>query len=477
MVHRTLPGIVATVLAVSILACACSTAAAAPAPYRPLAGIDDESAPHIVAGYRAVFTCSAHFIAGRPLDDIERVELADVRRFGFPPPAIDSVRSLVIARDASGQTQRMAAFRPGLGCTLLPPEWGADDLQRLPAAPLLASSPPAASEAFPQGERVDLPADGIDPRYPALREVVERAFDARSYAAREGALSVAVLVLHRGRVVAERYRPGFGPDSGYRTWSTSKSITAALIGIAAAEGLIALDQPVGLAEFGAPGDGRAAITPRQLLWMSSGLFSGGSNSAAVYFGGQDVTSAATGGALEAPPGTRWKYANNDTLLLGLALRRALADDARYLRYPYEKLLHRIGMSHTIMETDHDGNFVASSQTWTTARDLARFGLLLASDGTWAGQRILPEGWVRFLATPAPTKPPADGEWGYGAQFWLLDRMPGVPPGTFTTAGRKGQFVTVVPGHDLVIVRTGVDPEGSNFVAERFVADVVRALRP
>lgn len=446
------------------------------APYRPLAGIDDESAPHIVAGYRALFTCSAHFTAERPLDDIERVELADVQRFGFPRPEIDASRALVIARDASGGTQRIAAFRPGMGCTLLAPAWSVADVKRLPVAPALPPRP-ASPQTFPLGEQVDLPASGIDPAYAALAVVLDRAFDGRSYAAREGALSIAVLVLHRGRVVAERYRPGFGPNSGYRTWSTSKSLTAALTGIAAADGLIALDQPLGLAEFGAPGDARAAITPRHLLWMSSGLFSGGSNSAAVYFGGQDVISAATGAALEAPPGTRWKYANNDTLLLGLALRRALADDARYLRYPYEKLLHRIGMYHTVMETDHDGSFVVSSQTWTTARDLARFGLLLANDGTWAGQRILPEGWVDFLVTPAPTKPPVDGEWGYGAQFWLLDRMPGVPPGTFTTAGRKGQFVTVVPGHDLVIVRTGVDPEGSNFVAERFVADVVRALRP
>jgi len=275
--------------------------------------------------------------------------------------------------------------------------------------------------------------------------------------------------------VAERYRPGFGSASGYRTWSTMKSITAALVGIAAGEGLIDLDAPLKLREWSGAGDARAGITPRQLLWMSSGLFSGGSNSAAVYFGGQDVVSAATGTALEAAPGTRWKYANNDTLLLGIALRRALDDDSRYLRYPYEKLLHRIGMFHTTPEVDHLGNFVVSSQTYTTARDLARFGLLLQHDGVWQGQRVLPEGWVKFLATPAPTRPPVPGEWGYGAQFWLFDQMPGVPRGTFATAGRKGQYVTVVPSHDLVIVRTGVDPEGSDFMQDRLVANIVRII--
>ena len=133
------------------------------------------------------------------------------------------------------------------------------------------------------------------------------------------------------------------------------------------------------------------------------------------------------------------------------------------------------MYHTRMETDHLGNFVGSSQTYTTARDLTRFGMLLANDGVWNGKRLLPEGWVKFSSTPAPTRPPVVGQWGYGAQFWLLDQMPGVPPGTFTTAGNKGQFVTVVPGHDLVIVRTGVDPEGKRWRQDRLVADVVEAL--
>ncbi|MCC7549829.1 MAG: beta-lactamase family protein [Burkholderiales bacterium] len=465
MLVRRLLGLVLVLLA---------TRAPAQTAYRPLAGIDDESAPHIVAGYRAIFTCSAHFVAGRALEDIERVELADTQRFGFPSPQIDEVRRLVHSRDADATLERIAVFRPGMGCSLLPPEWGVADADRLPFVRHDPVRRPAV--LFPAGDTVHLPPAGVDVSYPALSGVMERAFDGRSFAAKAGTLTTAVLVVHRGRLVAERYRPGFGPASGYRTWSTSKSITAALIGIAAGEGLIDLDAPLEFAQWSGPGDPRRAITGRHLLWMSSGLFSGGSNSAGVYFGGQDVASAATGGGLEARPGTRWKYANNDTLLLALALHRALADDARYLRYPYDRLLHRIGMYDTTMEVDHAGDFVASSQTYTTARDLARFGLLLLGDGMWQGQRILPQGWVRFLATPAPTKPPTDGQWGYGAQFWLLDRMPGVPAGTFSTAGRKGQYVTVVPGHDLVIVRTGVDPEGSDFAAHQLVADVVRAVQ-
>ncbi len=138
--------------------------------------------------------------------------------------------------------------------------------------------------------------------------------------------------------------------------------------------------------------------------MSSGLFSGGPNTYAIYFGGQDVISAATTTPLEAAPGTRWKYANNDTLLLLRALRHRLGDDLRYLRFPYDELLRPLGMYHTRMEIDHLGNFVGSSQTYTTARDLARFGMLLANDGVWNGKRLLPEGWVKFSRTPAPARP-------------------------------------------------------------------------
>ena len=443
-------------------------------PYQRPAGIAEEREPLIVAGHRALFTCSAHFFAGRPLDDIKRVELAEVEGLGYPDPVIDEQRRLVTAADVSGQIIRIAAFRDTMGCALLPPDWRMGDVPRLPYVEYVAA-PDVRNLPFPAGDRVELPADGLDTRYRPLAPVLERAFDGKSYGESQGVVTTALIVAKDGKIVAERYRPGFGIYSGYRTWSTAKSISAALIGIAAGKGVLDIDGPADIPEWDNTGDPRRAITYKHLLWMSSGLFSGGSNSNAVYFGGQDVISAATTTSLEVAPGTRWKYANNDTLLLLRALRHRLADDLRYLRFPYDELLHPLGMHHTRMETDHLANFVGSSQTYTTARDLTRFGLLLANDGVWNAKRLLPEGWVKFSSTPAPTRPPAAGQWGYGAQFWLLDQMPGVPPGTFTTAGRKGQFVTVVPGHDLVIVRTGVDPDRARWQQERLVAEVVAAL--
>ena len=463
----------------SLCFCLLPLSVAAAQPYQMPAGAADHEAPDIVAGYRAIFTCSAHFFAGRPLSDILKVELVDVQGKGFPDPVIDEKRQLVFASDPTLKYRRIAAYRPDMGCTLLPPHWQLSDVPRLPNV-AYAPAPDVSGLAFPAGDKVGLPADGVDPSYPQLASVLTKAFDGVTHAKVPGTVTTAVLVIKRDKqnhykLIAERYRPGFGIHSGYRTWSTAKGISAALLAIASQQGMLELDKPVSIPEW-PEGDPRRQITYQQLMRMSSGLYSGGANSAAVYFGGQDVVSAATGTPLEVKPGTRWKYANNDTLLLMRSLRHLLADDLRYLRFPYDELLHPLGMYHTRMEVDHAGNFIASSQVYTTARDLARFGVFLDQDGVHQDKRLLPEGWIQFVSTPAPARPVVAGEWGYGAQFWLLDTMPEVPKGTYTTFGNKGQYVTVVPGHDLVIVRTGVDPNGIEYKQDRLVVDVLKALK-
>src|SRR5690606_12207352 len=133
--------------------------------------------------------------------------------------------------------------------------------------------------------------NGVHRDFPALHAVLDRSFDGSTYG--EGTVTAGIVIVHDGDVIAERYRPGFGPFSGYRTWSTAKSITAALMGIAAGKGLLELDSPAAIPEWQFPGDPRKEITYEHLLWMSSGLASGGNNTYAVYFGGQDVISAVT----------------------------------------------------------------------------------------------------------------------------------------------------------------------------------------
>jgi len=179
-------------------------------------------------------------------------------------------------------------------------------------------------------------------------------------------------------------------------------------------------------------------------------------------------------------GQRWNYANNDTLLLSYVLRLRVRDDRVYLAYPYEKLFRRIGMRHTTAETDWGGTFILSSQVWTTARDLTRFGLLLLNDGKWGTAKILPPRWVRYMGTPAPAQPPAkraDGKQnaGYGAQFWLYGKRHGLPDGTLAAQGNRGQYVVVVPARGVVVVRRGFDGDGARFAIDTFAADALKAL--
>jgi CubicO group peptidase (beta-lactamase class C family) len=256
----------------------------------------------------------------------------------------------------------------------------------------------------------------------------------------------------------------------------AKSLAGTLVGIASGEGRIDPARPAALAAWQAPGDPRAAITTDQLLRMASGLTSttAGNRTDALYFGGATVDQEATSWPLLALPGTTYRYANNDTVLAVRALRERIGDDAQALAYPFTALLWKIGMTRTVPETDWRGNYILSSQVWTTARDLARWGLLYQDDGVFQGQRILPEGWVKYATSPAGPQPPT-GEFGYGATLWLLAKSPGVPADAFGALGNRGQFVIVVPSHQVVIVRRGEDPAGARFDIARFTAAILAAL--
>jgi CubicO group peptidase (beta-lactamase class C family) len=250
-----------------------------------------------------------------------------------------------------------------------------------------------------------------------------------------------------------------------------------VIGAAVHDGIIAIDEPAGLKAWSSPGDPRGEITLENLLHMASGLTSptAGNRTDDIYFGGGRVVDHAVTNRLAAEPGTRWRYANNDTMLAMRALRERMNNDRKFLEYPFREILFPLGMDRTFLETDWNGDFVMSSQVWTTARDLARLGLLYLNDGVWNGKRILPEGWAAYVAAPAPEQPERgpDGP-GYGAQFWLYGERHGLPEGSYAALGNRGQFLMIIPSRDVVIIRRGFD-DGGGFDIARFSADVLAAL--
>jgi CubicO group peptidase (beta-lactamase class C family) len=419
-------------------------------------------------GTQALKLCNGLFVSDRSVDQVYAQELA-----GMGPLVprtqveIDRERRAVavgVARDDVVPAMR-AGFREGLGCIVMAPGQSVAEIQQLPMLRMSSSPGDPATIPWPDGDLVakkPLPAsvDGA-----ALQAAGDWAFDRVGHGGHAGQVTLSLLVLHGGEIVYERYAPGVDMHTRTRTWSTGKSISSTLIGIAVADGLLALDEPL---PFGWPPDEdskapdvRRRITLRHVLNMSSGLYpvdneyEGAIGSHLSYFAGWNAYYHARDRGLIHEPGTVWDYENYDTLLLLAALQAALGDPQAFLEYPRRKLFDRIGMRSTLPGVDRFGNYILSSQVYTNARDLGRLGLLYLNRGKWKGEQILPETWVDFVRTPAPASRENGND--YGAQWWLIpDRLRDLPQDAYATSGARGQFTIVVPSYDLVIVRRGLD---------------------
>ncbi|MEL6543224.1 MAG: serine hydrolase domain-containing protein, partial [Myxococcota bacterium] len=194
----------------------------------------------------------------------------------------------------------------------------------------------------------------------------------------------------------------------------------------------------------------------------------------AYWGGESSVVGARQRGLVRRPGTHWDYENYDTLLAVYAMKRALGSVEAYHRFPVERLLSKLGMRNTLLSTDRFGDFILSSQVYSNGRDLARFGLLYLNEGRWEGEQLISRDWVRFVRTPAPASKSRGND--YGAQFWLVpaDRTD-VPSDAYATAGNRGQYVIIVPSHDLVIVRRGLDYGKQGFDRWDLTREVLKAF--
>lgn len=447
--------ILAAVLTVVSPATVLAQAAPPPAAAQP----PSASVRAMAAGYKALTVCSALKTAEaaggtRTLASVEANELVGV----YPeldglvremPLEIDRNRVSVAWDEA--MPPRVAQFN-GNGCVIMPVGWDAPTIGLRVGAPL------------PEAD--DLPAGEPQGNVARLNEAVERAFEG-GYG--QGANTTAVLVLQDNRVVAEEYALGFDRDTPQRTWSVAKSLAGTVIGAAVQRGEVDVEAEAAIADWRSPGDPRRRITLDQLMRMASGLTSdtAGNRTDGLYFGGVGIDEQATTWPLIAAPGTRYRYANNDTLLAVLSIAPT------FDRHPPSALFRRLGMHDTWAETDWRGNYMLSSQVWTTARDLARFGRLYLNDGVVDGERILPEGWRDYVSRPSGPQPA--GDQGYGATFWLMNNSDGVPADTISANGNRGQYLVIVPGRNIVIVRRGEDPTGKRFDVIGFTRDVLAAL--
>jgi CubicO group peptidase (beta-lactamase class C family) len=418
--------------------------------------------------------CTAVFVSGLDADQsyAEMLKPAPAMRLldAILQYRVDRPRREVTSTIAGGFENR-ALYRDGLGCILVN-----DRSQRI------------AAETFSFSNQEILPPDLPEVAGPkivdAANETMKAALD-RAFREREEApyhWTKAVVVVRDGRILAERYAPGYGVDTPLPGNSLTKSALNALIGILVRKGKLGVDQPAPIPAWHSSNDPRHAITIDQLLRMTSGL-PWDEPALRMWYAEADMESYAQNLPLESMPGREWRYSNAGYQILSRIVRDAVGGSAKdVLQFAYRELFIPLGMRRVTVSFDATDTPVGSNGMLATARDWARLGVLYLHDGVAGSKRILPEGWARYSASQTL-------DTGYGAGFWLnlVDRriprfdipwgMADAPRDAFFARGYLGQYLVVIPSKRLVIARLGVSHERGGDVESvgRLVADVIGGL--
>jgi CubicO group peptidase (beta-lactamase class C family) len=429
-----------------------------PGAFPPVPG---DALSHYTAGF-ATTLCGAVFLTGLTPADAA----ANVGFFTGPLEYRQEVRDTVV--DYATKTVRLtlkngvtrvARVYGSQGCVPLPV--GADSVQFTPSV-VRSALPPAATTQWPMGDVLPdtpLPAS-ID------RVTLERALDEMFGPA--DAMTLAVVVTHKGRIIGERYAQGIGIHTPLESWSMGKSLTGTLVARLIQMGTFRLDQPAPFPEWQRSGDPRRMIRIRDIMRMSSGLrlrapqdpgydrSLGYPEHLYLYAGAINSYQYAATRSQQWKPGQVGRYRNVDPVLASYLVRLgAEKRGENYHAFPTRALFDKIGMRDVVIYTDPFGNFLGQGAEVIAARDWARLGNLYLQDGVWNGERLLPAGYVNYAKTIAPGWL-ADGRPVYGGGFYWVNGDGGepMPRDAYAMLGAGGQSAWIVPSHDVVIVRIG-----------------------
>jgi CubicO group peptidase (beta-lactamase class C family) len=352
----------------------------------------------------------------------------------------------------AGIIRSRAVYREGFGCMVMHGEESPDA-----GLGKISTSVREGGQAA-TGEFLALETE---PANPKLEAALDRAFSEPNQQSERRVK--AIVILHAGKIVAERYAQGYGANTPMLGFSLAKSVSNALIGILLRQKKLSVAQDAPVAEWANPSDPRHAITVDQLLRMTSGLALEESDSGAdpvsrMLFREADMAGFAAQAGLKAKPGSKWEYTSGNTLILSRIIRDAVGGNAEGVReFAQRELFEPLGITTATIEFDATGTPVGSIFVYMSAGDWARFGQLFLNDGVVNGRRILPEGWVKYSASPTL-------DTYYGAGFWTnrgahgdaKDRIDaGMPEDAFYGSGNLGQRVVVIPSTGLVVVRLGL----------------------
>ena len=437
--------------------------------------------PKVATGFIADILCSETFVSGfDPRRDLTETTDA-MPGVGLLTWAMDyqvdrARKEVTVTLFGIGRSH--AVYREGLGCTL---DHGAGiaDVALPPDDKQPALLPEIAGASI------------VPPQSPELSAALDRAFTEPAQPPYRR--TRAIVVMKSGRVIAERYADGIGPETPLLGFSMTKSVISALTGVLVREGKLKLDGPAPVAAWTNPDDPRHVITVDQLLRHTAGIALGSSLEASLgsafepvnrmKFMEYDMAAYAESILLATAPGTVWNYHDGNFLILAHLIRNAAGGNpADTLRFARRELFAPLGMHHVTLQLDGAGTVEGSSEMLASARDWARFGQLYLNDGVVGGKRILPEGWVNYSASATPNA------WvGIGAGFWTNQgdsfgakfRVEhGWPRDAFFAKGTIGQYTIVIPSERLVIVRLGRSPNAPPQADGVFdlVRDVVATTR-
>jgi CubicO group peptidase (beta-lactamase class C family) len=416
---------------------------------------------HHTAGF-AKTLCSNVFFAGLSPADAA----ANLGFFTGPLPqralvvdtVVDRARKEVRLTLANG-TVRVARVFKRQGCVALP--IGKDSVFFTPTD-VLPGLPAAATTAWPMGDvvaKAPWPA-GVDSA--AFTAALEAAFGPPD------AMTLALVVTYKGRIIGERYASGVGIHTPLESWSMGKSLTGTLIGRLIQMGTYRLDQSAPIPEWQSAGDRRQRIRIMDIMRMSSGLrirapqdpdwndSFGYPDHLYLYTGGANSYQWAATRPQQWEPNTVGRYRNVDPVLASYLVRLGVEKRGLdYHSFPQRALFDKIGIRDAIIDTDPYGNFLGQGYEMIAARDWARLANLYLQDGVWNGERLLPEGYVQHVSTLAPAWV-ADGRPTYGGGFFWVNGDGGkpVPRDSYSMEGAGGQSATIIPSHGLVVVRIG-----------------------
>jgi CubicO group peptidase (beta-lactamase class C family) len=452
-----------------------------PTKYVPPPG---EKIEHYASGYAKIM-CTAVFVTG--LDPAFAAE--NVGYFTAPyeeraklgTPKIDRQKRTVEVTMPNG-TVRVARHVASQGCVTLP--IGKTDVFFTPSV-VPPKGPDPKTTPWPMGDMVPggpAPA-GVD--LSRVQAAVDAAFD-------PAALTGAFVVTYKGRIIAERYGDNITPTTALESWSMGKSLSGTLMGILIQQGVYTLDQPAPIPEWQTPGDPRQKIRIRDILNMSSGLRiiapqdpgydANGPYPDHLYYYTGSINSfqyAATR-PQEWAPAMVGRYRNTDPVLTNYLVRLAVEKRGdNYHAWPQRALFDKLGIRSFVLDTDPYGNFLTHGYESASARDWARIANLYLSDGVWNGERILPEGYAKFVGTLAPAWV-ADNRPQYGGLFWVNgDGAWPAPKDMYFMSGVGGQQVLIIPSHQLAVVRLGhyKGVQAAGRATRRAVGMLVDAVQP